>query len=393
MKDQHYVQSEAMTQAPAPSGRSAGVRIALGVMGLAVLGLAVIVGVRVKEATTQRDSVAKERDQVQAAAGKRAPSKRIAPVPVRFRPKVDFTGTLKPWRDADLGFEAGGKISRILVSTGDVVRAGAVLALLDATRAGAQVNQADSQIKAAEAGLAMAEDNLKRTEALAATKSIADAQVEQARQQVALSKAQLEGARAGANLARTGAGNHSIIAPFQGVVTRAPTGIGGVVGPGTPLIHLEDTSRLRLSATVGEEDVPLVGVGGTVAVRYRDRTVSGKVIALVPSLDQATRRAPLEIEVPNDQAQPLLAWSFVRATLTANTEVDGLRVPREAQKPGSQDEVVKLDGKTARVVRVVHSVDEDGSWIIRSGLAATDQVVLSPPPDIRDGDVLEFAAP
>jgi RND family efflux transporter MFP subunit len=279
------------------------------------------------------------------------------------------------------------------VAVGDVVTSGQVLAVLDTSRAAAQVGQAESGVAAAPANLALAQDNLKRSEALAATKSIPEAQVEQARQQVALAKAQLEGAQASTRLARTGAGLNSISAPFPGIVTKAPTGIGSVVNMGVPLVHIEDTSRFRLSATVGEEDVPLVGVGAPVKILYRERVVDGKVIAVVPSLDQATRRAPVEIEVPNTGGE-LLAWSFVRARIGGRGEVDAVRVPAVARKPGSQDEIVTRSfggadkSGRAKIVKVSFAVDEDGSLVVQRGLSLTDEVVLSPSSDVKDGDPL-----
>jgi RND family efflux transporter MFP subunit len=278
------------------------------------------------------------------------------------------------------------------VAVGDMVKAGQVLAVLDTSRAAAQVGQAESQVAASQANLALAQDNLKRTEALAATKSIPEAQVEQARQQVALAKAQLDGAHASTRLAQTGAGQNSITAPFPGVVTKAPTGIGSVVNQGVPLVHIEDTSRFRLSATVGEEDVPLVSVGSPVKVVYRERVVDGKVVAIVPSLDQATRRAPVEIEVPNSNASgSLLAWSFVRARITGRGEVEAMRVPALARRAGSQDEVVLVSAGHAKVVKVSFAVDEDGTLVVQRGLTATDEVMLSPSADLKDGDALDAA--
>jgi multidrug efflux pump subunit AcrA (membrane-fusion protein) len=155
-------------------------------------------------------------------------------------------------------------------------------------------------------------------------------------------------------------------------------------------VHLEDTSRFRLSATIGEEDVPLVAVGAPVKVVYRERVVEGKVVAVVPSLDQATRRAPVEIEVPNT-ASDLLAWSFVRARIAGGSEVDAVRVPALARRPGSQDEVVKVEGGKAKIAKVSFAVDEDGSLVVQRGLAAADEVVLSPSSDVKDGDVLDVA--
>jgi RND family efflux transporter MFP subunit len=218
---------------------------------------------------------------------------------------------------------------------------------------------------------------------------------------VALAKAQLDGARASTQFAKSGAGLHSISAPFPGIVTKAPTGIGSVVNMGVALVHIEDTSRFRLSASVGEEDVALIAVGAPVKILYRERVVDGKVVAVVPSLDQATRRAPVEIEVPN-AASELYAWSFVRARISGGAEVDAVRVPALARRPGSQDEVVKIEMSPggpespgnrprAKIVKVSFAVDEDGTLVVQRGLTTADEVVLSPSSDIKDGDPVDLA--
>ena len=80
---------------------------------------------------------------IAASAGSKEPTKVAHPVEAKWLPRVDLTGTLKPWRDADVGFETGGRLMRVGVSVGDKVQAGAVLAVLDASRAVAQVGQAE----------------------------------------------------------------------------------------------------------------------------------------------------------------------------------------------------------------------------------------------------------
>lgn len=375
------VLAPAHTNAPKRGGR-VGVIVAVAVG----LGFAGLLGVRVKQAKERQEKVGQERVATQEKLAKKEPLAYATPTPAKWMPRVDVTGTLKPWREADVGFETQGRLVRVGVAVGDRVTEGQLLAVLDASRAVAQVGQAESSVRAAEANLALALDNQKRTEALAASKSIPESQVEASKQQVALARAQLEGAQASTRLAKSGAGLNAITAPFAGVVTRAPTGIGSVVNPGVALVHIEDTSRFRLSVTVGEEDVPLVGVGAPVKVVYRDKVVAGKVIAVVPSLDQATRRAPVEIEVPNEGS--LLAWGFVRARIEGKGESDALRLPATARKPGSQDEVVLDAAGKAKIAKVSFAVDEDGSLVVQRGLAATDKVVLSPNPEIKDGDSL-----
>lgn len=379
-----------IVQASPRRGARVGIFVAVG-LGLAFVG---VLGVRVKQAVTKRDNVAAERKAAESAQHERDPIGTAQPTPAKWVPRVDVTGSLKPWREADVGFETPGRLVRVGVAVGDRVTEGQLLAVLDASRAVAQVGQAESQVAAAQASLALTQDNLRRTEALAASKSVPEAQVEQARSQVALARAQLDGALATTRFAKTSAGLSSIRAPFAGIVTRAPTGIGSVVNPGVPLVHVEDVSRFRLSATIGEEDAPLVGVGSMVKVRYRDRAVTGKLVALVPSLDQATRRAPVEIEVPNEQGQ-LLAWSFVRARIQGTREIDAVRIPAVARRPGSQDEVVTVidagGKKTAKIAKVSFAVDEDGTLVVQRGLLADDTVILSPSVELRDGDAVDVA--
>ncbi len=371
-----------------PAAGKTSMRIAAAVGAALLLGLAVLIGVRVKQATAKGAALKAERAKAQASATLRPPVAVTHAVATTWRPRVEITGTIKPWRSADIGFEQGGRLARILVSVGDDVKDGQPLAYLDTSIAGAQVNQAEAQTKAAEANLALAEDNMKRTQALAASKSIPEAQAVQAEQQVALARAQLDGARAAERLARTGAGQRSIAAPFAGLVTKAPTAAGGVVAPGVALVHLEDHSRFRLSATVGEEVADLVKPGETAKIAYRDRWITGRVSVVVPSLDQATRRAPIEIEVPNDPKDPLLAWSFVRATIDGEKDVPALRIPGTARRPGSQDELVVVQGGKAHFVHVTGSVAPDGSWIVRDGITPADLVVVSPEADLREGDAV-----
>lgn len=369
----------------APRGGRIAIVVGLA-LGVGVLGL---IGVRVKQSLDQRAQVAADRAAAQAAAAAKPPAIVLSPKATMWKPTIDVTGTLQPWRSADVGFEQPGRLASVLVTNGDHVHSGQRLAFLDSSIASAQVSGAEASSRAAQANLALAEDNLKRTDSLVATKSIPEAQAEQVRQQVALARAQLEGARAQEQLARTGAGQRSIAAPFEGLVTRAPTAAGGVVMPGAPLIHIEDHSRFRLSLTVGEQDADVVKPGAAVLVRIRDRQVTGRVTTVVRSLDQATRRAPVEVEVQNDPKEPLLAWSFVHASIEGGREVPALEVPENVRRPGSQDELFVLRDGRAKTLRVTHGTTPTGAWVVREGLAPTDLVIAQPDVDLKDGDPVD----
>src|SRR5262249_37310715 len=92
--------------------------------------------------------------------------------------------------------------------------------------------------------------------------------------------------------------------------------------------------------------------------------------------------------------QPLLAWAFVRGSITGRGEIDAVRIPGTARRPGSQDEVVTVRDGKAHVVRVQASPEPDGSWVVRAGLTPQDVVLVAPGPELREGEpVGPIAAP
>ena len=370
----------------APVSSAKGVLVVSGILFVAFAGF---MGMRVVEAGKKQQALAADRAAAEAEQIKKPSYGTVTPKPVKFRPSVEITGTLKPWREAEVNFEAAGRVQDVPVRLGDAVESGDLLATLDASIAGAQVNQASAQVKGAAAQVAMAEDNWKRTQALVESKSIPEASLEAAKQQLAAAKAGLEAASATTQLAKVGQGKMALRAPFDGILTRAPASGGFFVNPGMPgqaPFRIEDVSHFRLAGSVSEADFDLVKVGAAVGVLWKERVVAGKVSAVVPSLDPMTRRAPVEIEVPNDPKNPILGYGFVHVKIDGPAEVDALEVPITAKRAGSQDEVVVVSGGKAKTVRVVHDTKADGSWLVRSGLQAGDVLLLNAPPELKDGE-------
>ena len=110
----------------------------------------------------------------------------------------------------------------------------------------------------------------------------------------------------------------------------------------------------------------------------------------MPSLDQATRRAPVEIEVPAATAGPgLVAWGFVRARIEGTAPVNAVRLSALARRPGSQDEVVKVVLGRAVIAHIAFATNDDGSLLVHRGLTPTDEILLSPNAELKTGDPIE----
>lgn len=371
------------------------------VFGLALAGgLVFWTAQRIGEAKTVQSEVDAKRsaDTEKAAALAREPAKvvTVRGVPVTWQPRVDLDGTLQAEHESSLGFKVGGLLRRVAVEVGDEVRAGALLGQLDQAEAVAQSQAAEAQVRAAESSVALAEDGERRTLPLVQNGSFAEANGVQATRQRELAVAQLDSARAQRALAIAGVGNHTLVAPFSGTITQAPTGIGAVVAPGQPLFGLVDTSKLKLSTTVTENDANLLTEGADVHVATERGEIVGRVTAILSTLDARTRRVPVVAEFANTTkgGPRLRAGAFVRAWVRAREAIPVLRVPHGVLRPGSQDEVLRVDPSTSKLDlrRIVFSVEPDGSLLVRNGIDASDQLVLDPIPEALAGDLVSIAA-
>jgi len=143
---------------------------------------------------------------------------------------------------------------------------------------------------------------------------------------------------------------------------------------------------------IGEADASLVRPGAPLEVRLDGRTVSGRVVAVLASVDAATRRVPLEAEIKNDSGQPLFGGAYVRAVVSGLRPVPVLRLPASALRPGSQNEVLVADGKLQKLRHIVFARAADGALLVRGGLEPNERVLAAPTAEAADGDPLAAAA-
>ena len=391
-----------MSPHPVISPRPTGARKALVVLGVTTLAFAVFVGARVSGAlgtrTVARQEQAAASVEMKAMAGRPPEVEVVRGTATSWQPAVPFEGSLSAQKDADLGFKTPGRLAQIKVKVGDRVPAGRVLATLETGEAQAQLAAVQAQLVAAQAQAALASDGARRTALVVQSGAQSEAAGVQAEKQKQLAEAQMNAAHAQSDLARTALANHTLQAPFAGTITRAPTAPGAVVAPGAALFHLADLSTLKLVGTVSPDDARLVKVGTEVQVLGDDgQTVvaHGKVSAIIPSLDAATKRLPVEATVANERdtegREPLLAGAVVRATLKGAAPVTVLSFPHTILRPGSQNEVLVVRAGKLAVRPIEHVVAPDGSLLVRRGIDPQDDVVLAPWPEAHTGQVVTLA--
>jgi RND family efflux transporter MFP subunit len=328
----------------------------------------------------------------------RTGSRLVDPERVRHAPQVAATGTLKARQSAALAVSVPGTLLRIAVKRGQEVKEGTLLAALDDGAAAATVRQAEAAVAAARAQLALAEDALARVTKIKEQDGVSDAQAFQVRAQRDLAAAQLAAAEAQLAQARVNHDHHFLRAPFAGVVTLVPDGVGITVSPGVPLVTLVSTRQLVLETSLTQEEAAELRAGAKVQVTVPAsgaRTGDATVSVVVPAVDAATNRVPVEVAVPNPDGR-FLPNAFARAELPRGAERVAFRVPAASlvQRAGGYAVwVAGPEGKARSLPVRLLAEDGDAAVVLPEGGAwpAGLKVVEEPPLGIVDGTAVAEA--
>jgi RND family efflux transporter MFP subunit len=304
---------------------------------------------------------------------------------------IEAAGSLHGTRDAVLAAKVMGTVIEIRKTAGQSVRRGEVLVVLDDREVAGNIGQAEGALAQAKAAAALAGSNLQRFEQLKERGAASQLELDQARFAHETAQGAVRQAEAAVATASSYRNYARIPAPFDGQVVDRMVEVGDLAAPGRPLMRVEDASSLTLHVSLSETQAHAAQPGGQVEVTVPslpDRTWTGTVAEVVPSVDTATRTQLVKIDLPQDAA--LRSGLFARARFTVGQR-QAISVPRTALvRRGGMTGVFVADAGHA-AFRLVELADSRGGDTLEvlSGLKAGDRVVVLPPSTLVEGAVLE----
>lgn len=351
--------------------------------------------------------------QAQAAGDESVPVSVTAARTGTFATPVQLSGTLSAVHSTTLGAAASGRVVAVNVRAGDRVDAGELIAQIDTSQYGAQLagaragasaaadsqRAAQAQLEQAQSRLDLARVTAQRMSQLYAEGAISKQQQDETQSNLAAAQAGVAQAQAGLSAAagmtaQAQAGvdaaavplqNTAITAPFSGIVTQKLVEPGAVVGPGSPIAEIQDTSDLELDVALPEDDAAALVPGTQVAVHVDalgTRSIPGSVRAIVPSRNPALRSATLKIAV--EPRRVLLPGMFARVTI-AGAPHSGVSVPLSALVTrAGQAGVFAVQANTASFVPVQTGTSTQRAVEVQ-GLASGSTVAVSNVSRLTDG--------
>lgn len=309
---------------------------------------------------------------------------------------LSLPGELTAFQSVAMFPRATGFVKTVNVDRGSKVRAGDLLASLEAPELVAQRSEAQSRLQSAEAQLSAVRSKAEadkstfaRLKAASATPGvvagndvvIAEKTADGSANQVLAAEQSVEAARQALNAVRDMEGYLRLTAPFSGVITERNVHPGALVGPSTtgtgatPLLRLVDTHRLRLVVPVPEAYTAETRAGAEVpftVAAYPGHSFSGKIARVAQAVDVGTRTMAVELDVANGDGR-LAPGTFCQVRWPVRRSGPSLFVPSTS--------VAATTDRTF-VIRIRNGRTE---WVdVRTGLTSGSLVEVFG--DLRAGD-------
>ncbi|GAB4398098.1 MAG: efflux RND transporter periplasmic adaptor subunit [Rhodoferax sp.] len=298
---------------------------------------------------------------------------------------LEMDATIQPVRQTTVAAQTSGRLTRFLVSAGQAVQAGQLLAVIDAQETDAGVQRSQAQANQAQAELEQAQANFRRTHELRQKNFVSQAALDAAQTQLKAAQAALEQARAGQTQSRLASTYTRVIAPYDGLIWQTHAEVGDLAVPGKPLVTLYAPKPLRAVAQVSVSNIPVTSAADTAEVGFKD--AAGKEYWLTPvrttrltAADPVSQTVEWRFDLPDSATTGVLPGQSVRVRFKGIPAPARLAVPASALLRRGELTAVYVVQNGHFVLRPVRSGAElPGSTVeVLAGLAPTDRIALDP---------------
>ena len=292
-------------------------------------GLVVATGIRARE-----DSSAKLKEWTDDQA---VPTVAVAlPERQALKPTIDLPGRLEAYSRAPIFARVSGYLKGWNVDIGAPVKAGQLLAEIEAPDLDQQLLQARADLASQQSSARLSEATLTRRKSLVASNFVSTQEIDERTADLANKKAAVNSGQANVDRLEALAGYKRITAPFDGVVTSRDTDVGALInaggGAGPALFVVSDISKLRVYVNVPQNYVPAIRIGTKAELtvpEYPNRTFTATVEASSQSVDAPSGTTRMQLALDNAGGE-LMPGGYASVRLPLLRDAVPLHIPASA---------------------------------------------------------------
>ena len=320
----------------------------------------------------------------------------ISPSTGANKTSLDLPGRLEAISRAPIYARVGGFLKGWYVDIGAPVKAGQLLAEIEAPDLDQQLLQAKASLASAQAAEQMATVTAGRWQQLGGANTVSRQTVDEKTNDLVVKQSLTRAAQAAVDRLEVLSAYKRITAPFDGIVTTRNTDVGALIGAesssGLALFVISDVKKLRLNVSIPQNYVPAVKLNSNVQItvpEYPGKIYNGTVEASARAVDAQTGTTRMQVVVDNANGE-LMPGAFANTRIELPSSMLSLAVPSGTlifDKGGLR--VATVDANSKVVLKPITIARDLGQIVeIGSGLTAQDRVIDSPPDGLSNGDAV-----
>jgi RND family efflux transporter MFP subunit len=316
-----------------------------------------------------------------------------------INPTIDLPGRLEAYQRAPIFARVQGYLKSWSADIGARVKAGQVIAEIEAPDLDQQLMQARADLASAQASAKLSEATLARRRSLLASNFVSMQEIDERTADLSNKNGAVKAGQANVERLEALAGYKKITAPFDGIVTARDTDVGALInaggGTGPAMFVISDITRLRVYVNVPQNYVPSIRIGAKAVItvpEYPTRTFEATVEASAQAVDVASGTTRMQLGLDNGKSE-LMPGSYANVRLTLQRDSVPLSIPASALIFNQNGLRVATVGPDDRIQFKTVTIARDlGRTIeLASGLSPDDRVVVTPPDGVADGDQVRVA--
>lgn len=295
---------------------------------------------------------------------------------------VPVSGSLRATESAMVKARVAGELQGLTVREGDSVRAGQVLARIEATESQARLRQAQQQADAAKAQVDINQRTVTNNQALVNQGFISATALVTSQASLESAQSTYRAALAAADVAKKSLDDTVLRSPISGQVSQRLAQPGERMPIDGRVLEVVDLSRLELEALLSPADSLAVRVGQKAQLQIEGSAepVVATVARINPSAQAGSRTVPVYLAIAQNRGAPALRQGLFVQGLLDTGRADVLTVPLDAvrtDKPAPYIQAVR-DGKVAYLpVKTGARAVVDGQTLVAIDGAPEGTVVIS----------------
>jgi RND family efflux transporter MFP subunit len=315
--------------------------------------------------------------------------------------EIVLPGNIQAFTVSPIYARTNGYLKKWYFDIGGRVKAGQLLAEIDAPEVDKQLDQARADLATAEANLSLSQSTMVRWQDLLKRDAVAKQETDDKIGDFQAKKAMVDSGKANVKRLEDLVSFEKVYAPFDGVITARNTDIGALINAGNggtqqQLFTLAATNVVRVFINVPQVYSRSASPGVTAKLtlaEYPGRTFSGKIARNSDSMNPSTRTLLTEVDVDNASGE-LLPGAFAQVHLTLAAKTASLLLPVNSllfRAEGLQVGVVREGGKVQLVPITIGKDYGTQVEVLASPLTVDDNVIVNPPDSLATGTVVRMA--